>query len=449
MTNIERIMITIHGAGPGGAEGYAMGLAHQFQSRGLEVMMVRGEATVDTLNVIRTQKVINGLDTTILKWNRDRRLDTFEAGFKDRQVDHVFGRLVEEVKPDILHVVHPMNLSAGIFTEAHKKGIPTVTTLTDFWWISPNYNLLKPDGSQCPGPVTTTERECQDCLSEGWKAYRYANKLPGDLPARTALALYRRIPQISRLRGPRGNIGDVHERLATLQAIFKQSVDLAIAPSNYLRDRMIGNGYPEEKIVYQPHGHDLDWTKDVTPPQFDSQSVTFGYFGQIIPIKGVDVLIKAFQGLNDKPAKLLIYGDQEKNPTYTRQLYKLAQNNPNIEFRGRYDSSEKAQVFSSVDVVVVPSVWVENNPLVIEEARGAQRVVVASRLGALAEKVTDQVDGILFAPKDHTDLSLKLTQLLDPEVRSSILAANRPVKTISKEVDEIYGHYERLLAGKR
>ena len=66
---------------------------------------------------------------------------------------------------------------------------------------------------------------------------------------------------------------------------------------------------------------------------------------------------------------------------------------------------------AATDVLVVPSTWYENAPLVISEAFAAAVVVVASNQGALAEKVRDGIDGLLFPRGDAAALAAVLQRL--------------------------------------
>ncbi len=79
-------------------------------------------------------------------------------------------------------------------------------------------------------------------------------------------------------------------------------------------------------------------------------------------------------------------------------------------------------LLSRVDCVVVPSVWWENSPLVIQEAFLAGVPVICSNIGGMAEKVKDRVNGLHFAVGDHFDLLDRILELAgSPELYARLV----------------------------
>ncbi len=73
---------------------------------------------------------------------------------------------------------------------------------------------------------------------------------------------------------------------------------------------------------------------------------------------------------------------------------------------GRYDRTRVAgELMAEVDWVIVPSIWWENSPLVIQEAFTYGRPVICSGIGGMAEKVTDGVNGLHFRVGDPRSLA--------------------------------------------
>ncbi|TAJ17147.1 MAG: glycosyltransferase, partial [Planctomycetota bacterium] len=102
---------------------------------------------------------------------------------------------------------------------------------------------------------------------------------------------------------------------------------------------------------------------------------------------------------------------------------------------------------AELDLVVVPSTWVENQPIVIREALAAGRPVVASRVGALPESVREGVDGWLFEPGAAGDLARVLRRLIEApgEVRR-VAAALEPVVDVDAHARELAALYAELVA---
>ncbi len=98
-----------------------------------------------------------------------------------------------------------------------------------------------------------------------------------------------------------------------------------------------------------------------------------------------------------------------------------------------------------MDCLVVPSLWYENSPLVIQEAYAVGLPVVASRLGALVEKVQDGRTGYLFAPGDSVDLARVLREIVERPERLVALRANvRPGPDIQQHVQQIVELYRGI-----
>src|SRR5947208_14968485 len=90
---------------------------------------------------------------------------------------------------------------------------------------------------------------------------------------------------------------------------------------------------------------------------------------------------------------------------------------------------------SSIDVLVVPSIWPENSPLVIQEAFLAGAPVVASRIGGIPDAVDEGRNGLLFRAGDSQDLARTLTRLLrEPGLRDALRSGIPPVRTIEEDV---------------
>lgn len=125
-----------------------------------------------------------------------------------------------------------------------------------------------------------------------------------------------------------------------------------------------------------------------------------------------------------------------------------AAQHPHIRFAGALDPSHVGAALRGLDCLIVPSVWYENSPLVIQEAYALGVPVVASRLGALTEKVQEGVTGRLFAPGDPADLARVLGELIAQPAQLAALRSNiRPGPDMREHAVEMLGLYEGLLRG--
>lgn len=152
-----------------------------------------------------------------------------------------------------------------------------------------------------------------------------------------------------------------------------------------------------------------------------SERRTVLFVGRLSEVKGCDVLIRAAKRIEG--ARLIIAGDGDER----RGLETLARTlSVDAAFLGRVESAERDNLFSSCDAVVVPSRVLkcgrtEGTPVVSLEAMAAGCVVVASRVGGLAEIISDGHNGLLFDSEDASALAEQITRALsDDELRQKI-----------------------------
>jgi glycosyltransferase involved in cell wall biosynthesis len=241
-------------------------------------------------------------------------------------------------------------------------------------------------------------------------------------------------------------------------------VDVFIAPSEFLRQRYIEWGIPAERIRTEEYGRRPAGRTARTPdrPQRDR----LGFFGQLSGFKGVDVLLEAMRilereadgaatGERGQPGRLpqlRVHGaNLELQPGEFQNRFDalLEDTRSSVTFVGKYDHEHLPGLMEHVDWVVVPSVWWENSPLVIQEAFLHRRPVICSDIGGMAEKVTDGVNGLHFAAGDPASLAETIaratgTSGLWQQLRDGIPA----VYDMTQHIDELDRLYTALLAGR-
>lgn len=354
-----------------------------------------------------------------------------------------FEQWLNEWQPDIIHITSCITLSASVIGVIKAKNIPVVLTLTDFWFICPKINLVRGDKTHCNGQ--TSSWECLKCLMWESKAYRGLSAVTEDKNTARILTWLSKQPALSRNRGFRGLALDMDHRKEYLSKVIG-IVDCLTAPSSHLAEIFKDNGVAKPIQVIHS-GHDLSWL-DSMPKKVRASQIRFGYIGQIIPIKGVDLLISAFQSaqLGDQ-AKLSIYGDLDANPGYVAKLQALSQNwEDRVTFCGHVPHSQLGEIFADIDMLVVPSQWAENNPRVVQEAFASKTPVIASNVGGISEFVKHEVNGLLFECGDGTDLAGQLQHIVNEPVMLDRLRSNVPrVKTMAEEIDDLEQIYEELV----
>lgn len=223
-------------------------------------------------------------------------------------------------------------------------------------------------------------------------------------------------------------------------------VDLFIAPARYLHDRYRDEfGLPERKLRYLDYG--FDPIRILGRARTQGEAFTFGYIGTHIPAKGIHHLLMAF-GQVRSPARLRIWGRPRGQDT--EALKALAARLPGdaaarVEWLPEYRNQEIVRdVFDHVDAIVVPSIWVENSPLVIHEALQARVPVITADTGGMAEYVQHEVNGLTFAHRDPVALGAAMQRLADDPELARRLGARGYAQSADGNVPEISAHVAAL-----
>ena len=188
--------------------------------------------------------------------------------------------------------------------------------------------------------------------------------------------------------------------------------DAFISPSEFLRQRYIEWGIPAENIVVIENGQ-----PSAAPTRAASQDARlrarFGFFGQITEYKGVEILLQALHLMTHEARSKMIVeingANLESQGQSFQELIETLRKPLIVEgvlrWVGSYEQSEVAQRMSRVDWVIVPSIWWENSPMVIQEAFVSGKPVICAGIGGMAEKVRDGVDGLHFEVRNPLDLA--------------------------------------------
>ena len=350
-------------------------------------------------------------------------------------IDQRFAEVLDQIQPDIVHVGHLNHLSTSLIQEAANRHIAIAYTLHDYWLMCPRGQFMQmfPENpnelwAACGGQE---DRKCAD------RCYR--RYFSGSLDEYDTDLTY---------------WGDWVARRMTHIRAMTELVDLFIAPARYLYDRYRDAfGFPESKLVYLDYGFDRKRMagRERTP----DEAFTFGYIGTHIPAKGIHDLILAFGALRGD-ARLRIWGRPRGQDT--EALKAIADGLPagvskRIDWLTEYRNQEIVRdVFNRVDAIVVPSIWVENSPLVIHEAQQARVPVITANAGGMAEYVSHEENGLLFGHRSHEALSQQMQRLVDdPELakrlgaRGYLFSESGDIPRIEEHVREIEKLYKRIL----
>lgn len=322
--------------------------------------------------------------------------------------------LIEQFKPDVVHFHHYIHIGIELLRIAKNiSSAPKIfLTLHEYSAICNHNGQMVKTGERKQLCHKSSPIECHNCFSAT-------------------------------------SSGDFLLREYFLKSFF-EIVDHFISPSHFLKQRYIDWGIAAEKITVLENGQEPALNivnRDISATDY---KIRFGYFGQLNPYKGIDVLLNAFQLLPKKYKKqvqLDIFGAnlEIQSSDFSNKIKQLLTDNKSIVTNhGSYESNELASLLNQVDCVIVPSIWWENSPMVIQEAFMYKRPVICSNIGGMHEKVTDGINGIHFLARKPDDLKEKIIALCNDRSILMKLALNikRPltIQECALEHLEIYAN---------
>jgi glycosyltransferase involved in cell wall biosynthesis len=355
-----------------------------------------------------------------------------------------FGELAktffEKQRPDLIHFTHNSLLSAALLKSAHLLGIPTVLTLTDFWYICPRMQLVREDESLCAGPVV--ELDCYECyhapVLDKWRFI--TDKLPGPLRRRVATARSRLKRNVLTSKAASDNFLDAALNRAPRLKEAVKLVDVVIAPTLFLLEMFRKNGFDTSRFRLINFGINTALLKDAV--KTPSSTFRFAFVGTLSHHKGCHVLIEALRQIPGDRLELQIYGSEEQFPEYARPLRKAAGGDTRIKFLGTFPREEIGRVLAEMDVLIMPSLWYENSPLMLLFALRSHTPVIASDVGGLSEFIRDGGNGFLFKTGDAEGLRGVMRRFVDDTaLLGRMRAGETNIKSIeehSAEIEDIY-----------
>lgn len=199
---------------------------------------------------------------------------------------------------------------------------------------------------------------------------------------------------------PQKTIEDFWLRKHRFQKYFAL-VDGFVSPSEFLRERYLQWGIEPSKIVVIENGQAPE--EPLPPRELNGRGTRnrLGFFGQINPFKGLDIVLKALHSMPALERKKLVLEVHGANLEFQSQEFREsieALRAPLIkegvvQWVGPYQPHELRNRLKNIDWVVIPSIWWENSPMVIQEAFVAGKPVICSDIGGMAEKVKDGTTG--------------------------------------------------------
>jgi glycosyltransferase involved in cell wall biosynthesis len=136
-------------------------------------------------------------------------------------------------------------------------------------------------------------------------------------------------------------------------------------------------------------------------------------------------------------------------PEYLRSIETIANKDKRIEFLGPLEHDEISQFLRGLDVLAVPSNYMETGPLVVLEAYAFGIPVMGADIGGISERIRDGVDGWLLPFDDSGAWAAAIQDIALDEAKLARLAANiLPSRTMDDAASEMGTLYREILGAK-
>lgn len=410
-----RVLLVVHGFPPheqSGTELYTSELAQALARAGHDVAVFAGS---------------HSAGEPAQEWRHDGKVEIerlarprprLRINYSSESVEHALVSTVNRFGPDVVHVHHLLGLTMPIVPLLKERGVPVVLTLHDHWFLCPEVQPFSPGAHRLGG-----DRYGLNCFLH----------LELMRPRRAASMLASR-DLVRRVR--------LHRKRARVARAELEEADILITPSRFLRARFASFGIPATRLFTIPHG--------IAPPAEGlpaARSTTcVGYLGPVLHDKGVDLLVRAFRGVRNRNARLLIRGP-EPDERFARRVRRLAVLDDRVSIGPGIAHADIGQFLADIDLLAIPSRFQESFSLVAHEAFAAGVPVLASDSGALPEIVTEGANGALFHTGSVRDLRNRLRDLLEDPAKLGALNSFAPVKTIDAHAEELAALYRALTSG--
>lgn len=433
-----KILKVIHGYPPlynAGSEVYSQTLCHGLAEHHEVRVFTREENPFAADFSIRTE--YDYLNPNIQKYMINIPGEKHHYRYRQSEVDTQFAKIIDDWQPDIIHIGHLNHLSTSLIHQISERNIPIVYTLHDYWLMCPRGQFIQRNVSSegklwqlCDGQA---DRKCATQCYSGY--------FSGDSQHIDSETAHWETW--------------INHRMQHIRELVNH-ISLFIAPAKYLRDKYINDfQLPADKVHYMDYGFDLNRLS--ARQRIKEQDFVFGYIGTHIPSKGIQLLLHAFNQLEGKNAKLRIWG--RARPQNTSGLKTICKQfsdevNQKIEWLPEYKNEDIVNdVFNHVDVIVVPSIWEENSPLVIHESLQCRVPVITANIGGMAEYIQHEKNGLCFHHRNANSLAEQMQRLLNDQDFAVALGntgylqrTDGDVISIQQHVNEIVDLYHKLLA---
>lgn len=308
-------------------------------------------------------------------------------------------RILKKMRPNVLHLHNFDLLSFSLIISAKRLGIPILFSIYDYWLFCPRRILVNHKGEICR---TYHSPRCITCI--GLKKFDFRQK--------TSLVSRRKVFDF-----------------------FSDKIDFFIVLSQSSASVLQDYGIKKDKIAVIP----LPLPEKINVPSTTIEEDSILFVGWINPHKGLHILLKAMPQILKKLPKGKLYvietGEEKSYKNRILNLIKEFKLEKHVFLLGKLSHNRVKEYLQKSSVVVIPEQWENVGPLLLSEAMGLAKPIVASSIGSIPEFIRDGENGFLAHPKVPADFAKKILWILKNE-KQSFKMGRQARRDIMKICDE-------------
>lgn len=411
----RKVLMTMYGWNEsGGGTTFPKAVAKELVKRGARVAVLYATAVHPT---VRTPYYVEHLIEDGVElygiYNRPTIFLDADNPYREKRDDNVvqiFENLIHSFIPDIIHFHNFLGLSFEIARIAAIFKIPTFYTPYNYHLIDPMLYLYRSDLSLWKNTDIFSNSE-----------------------------LIEKYPILQT---------DFMEREIAARRVLNEDVNYILAVSNRVKDILVEFGADSSKIAVVHQVHDTINKLLESPIKHEKTELPlkFGFIGGVMPHKGAHLIVQAAQLVPKGKAEFHIYGFVSD---YYEKILKSLDRNEMITMHGEYQSSALPEIASSLDAMILPSLWEDCAPFVITESLAMNLPVICTKIGGFPDFITDKVNGRLFAYNSSTELAQIINEMIQNPSIIDFYRSNIHINiNFEQHINQIIDIYKTVIINK-
>jgi glycosyltransferase involved in cell wall biosynthesis/radical SAM superfamily enzyme YgiQ (UPF0313 family) len=340
-------------------------------------------------------------------------------------------KIINEFRPEIVHINDYVFMPEEIISIFSKSGAYIIRNVCNPEEVCHMDSPVYFDGQKdilCSGP--DSPEKCAECFLKNIQGKNQDEIKPDE------------IKQYAK---------KIRRRFEAIRSLYRKHIDGVIFTEKSFKDYFIKFvSIPDENIKINPRGFMFSEPRSLEYKKEHAGIIHIGFIGSLIPRKGIDLTLKAFEKISDMENIVLDIFSSDTIQLYLDQVRNLEAKYPDkIKFHGKFNNSDFARIAETIDFALVPSNFDTFNRVVRELMYFGIPLIATDFFGASI--IEDGVNGIKIKVGDSDALAESIKKLLlNPSLieKLSMGVVATPIETIDDENEGIYTFYKEIIKKK-